>query len=228
MSRKKKRPSAAQRKQEEIQRRIKAAEEKAAKPAKKAATEKPEKPAKAATPEKPAVPDVKEKPAKAEAPERTVKPARTARPGMERGRAPVSSVLKMARVGDSGYDQCCNYDVTSTVRLDIKALFDAIRRERPGETGTVYITTNLAESSSDNYNLSYDYAAGLFTRREPLSGKKAAKNPALMADILDRPIKKIRAHGGWGQMSWYVNLAPDYGAENMDGTKGVDKNERHD
>lgn len=126
------------------------------------------------------------------------------------------------RDGQPAGGDCTRYDVSFPARMDIQALFDAIRKERRDEHGTVYISLNLAEAGAGNHQLSYDYAGGMFTRREKPSKDKKAP---LLAELLDRPVTKIRACGGWGLMDYYVNIRPADGPDGDAGTRPYDPSE---
>lgn len=124
--------------------------------------------------------------------------------------------------GQPAGGDCTRYDVSFPARMDIQALFDAIRKERRDEHGTVYISLNLAEAGTGNHQLSYDYAGGMFTRREKPSKDKKAP---LLAELLDKPVTKIRACGGWGLMDYYVNIRPADAPEGNAGTCPYDPSE---
>lgn len=150
--------------------------------------------------EAPALPETPEKPAPEPAPPEE---APVMAPAARRPAASRYAKLDFEDAGDAGAD-CRNYVVHVPPRFCLPDLFDAIRKERRDDTGTVFVSTNLAEAGPGNYKLSYDYAGGLFTRREDVSKNKKA--PAL-ADLLDRPILRARASGGWGRMDYFVNIA---------------------
>lgn len=110
--------------------------------------------------------------------------------------------LKFTDAGDAG-GSCRRYQVQYPARMDIQGLFNAIRAKGRDENGLVYISTNLADAGPENYQLSYEYADNLFTRREDVSRNK--KSPAL-ADLLGHPITRLQALGGYGRMDYFVNV----------------------
>lgn len=215
MTRRKNKLSPAQRREQEKLRRMEAPAEKARK---KAETDAAIEAAKARAASEPApetgapaapVPEAVEAPV-GESPE----PAPAEKysvpgPALRRSAASRYQKLDFEDAGDAGAD-CRNYAVKFPPRFCLPDLFNAIRTERRDDSGTVFVSTNLAEAGPGNYGLSYEYAGGLFTRRENVSKNKKA--PAL-ADLLDRPVLKIRASGGWGRMDYFVNIAgPGNGA----------------
>lgn len=193
MSRKKKKQSPQERRAQEKQRRIEAAgKQRQPKPEKPPARVPGPAPAAGGRPE----PETRPHARMPKAPRRKPVPARVDNPR-----------YKSLQFGDgqpAGGD-CTRYELSFPARMDIQALFDVIRKERRDEHGTVYISLNLADSGAGNHQLSYDYAGGMFTRREKPSKDKAAP---LLADLLGRPVTKIRACGGWGVMDYYVNIRP--------------------
>lgn len=153
--------------------------------------------------------------------ERAGRPQKSPRPAPARVENPRYRSLQFGDGQPTGGD-CTRYGVGFPARMDIQALFDAIRKERRDEHGTVYISLNLAEAGTSNYQLSYDYAGGMFTRREKPSKDKAAP---LLADLLDRPVQKIQACGGWGLMDYYVNIRPADAPDENAGARPYDPSE---
>lgn len=193
---KKKKQTPQERRAQEKQRRIEAAgkpkEERRTLPPKKKKAPKP-----AAAPAESAAPaNDPPEPAAQDAPMRSPAPA------LKRHAATKFRTLEFGEGEYAGAD-CSRYDIRYPARMDIQALFNAIRKERKDEHGTVYISTNLAEAGPANYQLSYEYAGGMFTRRETPSRDRRAP---LLADLLDKPIRKLRACGGWGTMDYFVNI----------------------
>lgn len=217
MPKKKKKQTPAERRAQEKQRRIESS--KRAVPAEKtsgAAAQEKQQPA--GTPVPAVKPPLDEGKAAAAAPEKKTRAAGTTKaqrpkPAPARVENPRYKSLRFENGQPAGGD-CTRYDVGFPARMDIQALFDAIRKERRDEHGTVYISLNLAEAGTGNYQLSYDYAGGMFTRREKPSKDKKAP---LLAELLDRSVTKIRACGGWGLMDYYVNILPADGPAGDDG-----------
>ena len=85
--------------------------------------------------------------------------------------------------------------------LDV--LFGAIRDRQDNCSGSVYIRLDEEDPDSEGPHMSYAYADGIFSRTDKINRKK---DPPALADILDVPIRKIRASGGPGRMDYFVNV----------------------
>lgn len=193
----------SQRRQAEIEARIKKAEANKAKkeagakqPSPKADKKPDVKPAKAAVQEA-------SKAAPAGEPRRKEKPSRHRHEQMPKPRT-----ITMTDAGDAGMD-CRRYDCRIPERSTLESVMRAIRNDRPrGETGTIYISTDIMPAHGGHSAMSYEIRDGVFTRREKVQGQK--KHPApLLCDMLDRRVKALRASGGWGRMDWFIDLVPD-------------------
>lgn len=209
MTRRKNKLSPAQRREQEKLRRMEAPIEKARK---KAETNAAIEAAKARAASEPApetsapaapVPEAAKAPAREDPEPAPAEKYPVPGPALRRPASSRYQKLDFEDTGEAGAD-CKNYAVGFPPRFCLPDLFNAIRTERRDDSGTVFVSTNLAEAGPGNYKLSYDYAGGLFTRREDVSKNKKA--PAL-ADLLDRPILRARASGGWGRMDYFVNIA---------------------
>lgn len=136
----------------------------------------------------------------------TPQPAETAVPfRMVPHRPTGHTKLDFEFVADAG-DQCSNYLIHYPGGMDVKALFDAIRKERPTEHGTVSITYGQLPAKTA---LTYEYSEGMFTRVEKPG--KNRKNFPVLSEILDRPVHKLTARGDWGRMDYFANIGDGAG-----------------
>lgn len=84
----------------------------------------------------------------------------------------------------------------------LSVLFDAIRDRQDSHAGGVYIRLDSADVDAEGPHLSYTYADGIFSRTDKTSRKK---DPLALADVLDVPVRRIRAAQSPGRMDYYVN-----------------------
>ena len=118
------------------------------------------------------------------------------------GRRSTPVAMSLEPVAEAGGD-CWEYQVTLPRNADLSVLFNGIRSTRPREeSGTIYIRTDIIDATAGNAQLIYDYTFGMFMRRVD-----GSKKDLLLANLLDQPIVQARAKGGWGQMSYFINLA---------------------
>lgn len=198
-SKKKKSTSASQRKQEAIQKRMGRAAENAEKRKSKMPAE-PEKP----KAEPGQVPEPAARPDRPAAKEPVTKPSpRRSRPSRPRYEAPMPSMKKALSVRDDG-------SVGFPSRMGLSDLFKAIRNDDPSGESTLYIKLDGQDASKSNYDLSYKYLKGLFTRNEALGSKNGKNQPPVLADLLDARVKTLRYDGA----DWYAGaIAPTAGDE---------------
>lgn len=136
----------------------------------------------------------------------TPQPVETATPFQMVPHRPAGRVkLDFEFISDAG-DQCSNYLVHYPGGMNVKALFDAIRKERPTEHGTVSITYGQLPAKTA---MTYDYSEGMFTRVE--KPRRNDKNFPVLSEILDKPIRKLTAHGDWGRMDYFANIGDGAG-----------------
>lgn len=108
--------------------------------------------------------------------------------------------LNFEFISDAG-DQCSRYLIHYPGSMDVKTLFDAIRKERPTDHGTVSITYGQLPAKTA---MTYDYSEGMFTRVE--KPHRNDKNFPVLSEILDMPVRKLTACGDWGRMDYFANI----------------------
>lgn len=118
---------------------------------------------------------------------------------------PGAAGIVLEDAGDAGAG-CRNYAVRLPAGTTLRRFVELVRDTRKDESGTVYVSGNLAEASPSNYVSKWEYVKGM-----PQNGPEL--NQLAVDKLLDLEIRVARASGGWGRMAWYVSLVQPSGTE---------------
>lgn len=97
--------------------------------------------------------------------------------------------------------------VTFPPRMTAGALLKAIRDGAYMSAGTVYIAAGHEITAESDADMAYTFHGGLFVRRD--RPNKKDQSARFLADVIDTPVGSAIVEGDASDMSWFVSLRTD-------------------